>query len=263
VPRPIALITGASSGIGLAYARRLAVDGHDLVVVARREDRLRSLAKDLAAHGATTEVLVADLATTDGTSAVEKRCAAGDLALVINNAGVSRYKPFVELEPAAIDELTRLHVVGPTRIARAALAPMVARGSGALINVASLLSLSGTLPPGQLPFRAVYASCKAYLLLLSQQLAHEVGGKGVRVQVVLPGIVATEFHDDMGAARSALPPGMKADDVVTASLSALAAGEVVCIPPLADPAAFEAVGKAQLGVFPSARSTELAARYRT
>jgi len=262
VPRPIALITGASSGIGLAFARRLATDGHDIVAVARREDRLRSLARDLASHGATVEVLVADLATIEGTAAVERRCAVGDLALVINNAGVSRYKPFVELELAAIDELTRLHVVGPTRIVRAALPAMVARGSGGIINVASLLSLSGTLPPGQLPHRAVYAAAKSYLLTFSQQIAHEVGARGVRVQALLPGIVETEFHDDMGVAKSHLPPGMKADDVVQASLSALAAGEVVCIPPLPDPAAFDNVGKAQLGVFPSARSTELAARYR-
>ncbi len=262
MPRPIALVTGASSGIGRCYARRLAADGHDLVVVARRKDRLEALATELAQTGAKTEVLIADLATREGVAAVERRCATGDLALVINNAGVSRYKPFVELEPAAIDELTQLHVVGPTRIARAALAPMVARGSGALINVASLLSLSGTLPPGQLPFRAVYAAAKAYLLAFTQQLAHEVTAQGVRAQVVLPGIVETEFHDDMGDAKSHLK-GMQPEDVVQASLAALAAGEVVCIPPLPDPAAFEAVGKAQLGVFPSARSTELPPRYRS
>ena len=246
----------------MAYARRLAKDGHDIVAVARREDRLRSLARELTGVGATTEVLVADLATASGTAAVETRCAVGDLALVINNAGVARYKPFVTLEPAAIDELTRLHIVGVTRIVRAALAPMVARGSGGIINVASLLALSGTLPPNPLPQRAVYAGAKAYLLAFTQQVAHEVSARGVRVQVVLPGIVETEFHDDMGAAKGHLPPGMKADDVVQASLSALAANEVVCIPALADPAAFDNIGEAQRKTFGAARMTELAARYR-
>jgi short-subunit dehydrogenase len=260
---PIALITGASSGIGRAFAERLAKGGHDLVLVARRKERLDALASALRKdHGSTCEVLVADLASEAGLAAVERRAGLGDVALLVNNAGVSRYRPFATLPPEAIDELVRLHVLGTTRLARAALPSMIERKHGAIINVASLLSVSGTLPLVPLPPRAVYASAKAYLLAFSQLLAGEVGPNGVRVQALLPGVVATEFHDDMPEAKSKLPPAMTAEDVVTASLSALAAGEVVCIPPLEDAAFFDRIGEAQRGVFGSVRSSALAGRYR-
>src|SRR5437764_501936 len=120
--RPLALVTGASSGIGFAFAERLAKEGHDLVIVARRKERLDALADSVSRdHGAKADVLVADLATAAGAAAVEARCARGDLALLVNNAGVSRYAPFAELDPNVADELVRLHVLGPTRFARAAL----------------------------------------------------------------------------------------------------------------------------------------------
>lgn len=263
--RPLALVTGASSGIGLEFAKQLAQAGHDLVLVARRKERLDSLAAALSKeHGASSEVLVADLSTDAGIAATEARAAKGDLALLVTNAGTSRYKPFAELEPAAIDELVQLHVRGATRLARAAIAPMVARGSGALINVASLLALSGTVPPVPMPFRAVYAGAKAYLLAFSQTLSHEVAGRGVKVQALLPGLVETEFHDDMPAAAKAhLPPGMSPVDVVAASLAALARGEVVCIPAMDDPALFETIGEAQRAALGVARNTKRAARYAT
>jgi short-subunit dehydrogenase len=261
--RPVALVTGASSGIGLSFAEQLAKGGHDLVVVARRKERLDALAKRVERDfGAKTEILVLDLATPAGTAAAEARAARGDLALLVNNAGVSRYAPFAGLDPNAIDELVRIHILGTTHLARAALPGMIERGNGGIINVASLLALSGTVPPVPMPYRAVYAGAKAYLLAFSQTLSHEVGGKGVRVQALLPGIVETEFHDDMGPAKAHLPPGMKADDVVRASLAALAKGEVVCIPPLEEAGAFEKIGEAQRATLASARNTALAPRYR-
>ncbi|HEY8080358.1 MAG TPA: SDR family oxidoreductase [Labilithrix sp.] len=260
--RPLALVTGASSGIGLHYAERLAKDGHDVVLVARRKERLDALADRLKKeHGASCEVLVADLASEAGVRAIETRVAKGDLALVVNNAGVSRYKPFATLEPEAIDELVRLHIHGPTRITRAALPKMIEKKSGAIVNVASLLALSGTIPPSPMPHRAVYAGCKAYLLAFTQTLSHELKDKGVRVQVVLPGIVETEFHDDMGAAKSHLPPGMKPENVVQASIAALEKNEIVCIPPLEDYAVFEKIGETQRAALSSALSPKLASRY--
>ncbi len=260
--RPLALVTGASSGIGLSYAERLAKDGYDVVLVARRKERLDALADRMKKeHGASCEVLVADLASEAGALAVEARVKKGDLALVVNNAGVSRYKAFAELEPEAIDELVRIHVHGPTRITRAALPTMIAKKSGAVVNVASMLALSGTIPPSPLPQRAVYAGCKAYLLAFTQTLSHELKDKGVRVQVLLPGVVETEFHDDMGPAKSHLPPGMKAPEVVQASLAALEKNEVVCIPPLEDYGLFQKLGEEQRATFGAAFTTKLATRY--
>ncbi len=262
--RPLALVTGASSGIGAEFARRLASKGHDLVLVARRKDRLEALAAALAKDtGATSEILVADLASEEGIATVERRAAKGDLALLINNAGTSHYKPFAELEPRRIDELVRLHVLACTRLSRAVLPSLLARGSGGLVNVGSLLSLSGTVPPVPMPYRAVYAGAKAYLLAFTQTLSHEVADKGVAVQILLPGLVETEFHDNMGPARAHLPPGMAAADVVTASLAALAKKEVVCIPVLEDAPAFEKIGEAQRAILGSARTTVLAPRYRS
>jgi short-subunit dehydrogenase len=262
---PVALVTGASSGIGLAFAERLASDGYDVVLVARRKARLDALAQKIDKElGKTAEVLVADLATAEGTKAVEGRIGRGDLALLVNNAGVHRYAPFASIGPNAIDELVRLHVLGATRFVRAALPAMLERGSGAVINVASLLALSGTAPPVPLPYRAVYAGAKAYLLAFSQTLSHEVAGKGVRVQVLLPGIVETEFHDDLGPeVKARLRPAMKAEDVVQASLASLTKGEVVCIPPLEDAAVFEKIGEAQRAALASGRTAALAPRYRS
>jgi short-subunit dehydrogenase len=261
--RPIALVTGASSGIGFAFAQLLALKRYDLVVVARRKPRLEELARAISQErGVEVEVLVADLASVEGMAAAEGRASRGDLSLLVNNAGVARYRPFAQLEPSAIEELVRLHVLATTRLARAALPGMLARGQGAIVNVASLLALSGTVPPMPYPHRAVYAGAKAYLLAFSQTLSHEVAGQGVRVQALLPGIVETEFHDDMGPAKAHIPPGMNAADVVRASLAALDRGEVVCIPPLEDRGVFDKVGEAQRAALASARTRVLASRYR-
>src|SRR3954451_11295358 len=170
MPRPIALVTGASAGIGQSFAVALARSGHDLVLVARRRERLESLAARLREeHGASSEVLVADLARPEGVDLVVRRAAAGPLALVVNNAGFGGYRPFVELEPTVADELLSVHVRAAVQISRAALPGMVARNEGGIINVASLLALSGTVPPTNfMPFRAVYAGAKAFLLAFTQ-----------------------------------------------------------------------------------------------
>jgi short-subunit dehydrogenase len=261
--RPVAFITGASSGVGLAFAESLAKK-HDLVLAARRKDRLDALAARVAEeHGAKAEVLAVDLASERGMEAAIARAGHGDVALLVNNAGMNHYGPFAQIEPTHIDELVQLHVRVATRLARAALPGMLERGSGGIVNVASLLAVTGTVPPNWLPLRAVYAGAKAYLLTFSQALAHEVAAKGVRVQALLPGIVGgTEFHDAMRAAKARLPPGMTAPDVVRASLVALAKGEVVCIPPVEEAALFEKIGAAERETFGAVRHTELASRYR-
>jgi uncharacterized protein len=262
--RPLALVTGASAGIGQSFAEQLAAAGHDLIVVARRRDRLQALAARLhAAHGAGVEVLAADLGTGDGVDAVAVRAAAAPLAVVVNNAGFGGYRPFVELDPAIADQLLSVHVRAVVQITRAALPGMVARGAGGVINVASLLALSGSVPPGPfLPHRAVYAAAKSFLLTFTQILAGELGGTGVRAQVCLPGIVKTEFHEVQGIDTTKMPPRMSADDVARASLAALAKGDVVCVPALDDMEALQRIADAQRAVMAVATTPALSSRYR-
>ena len=270
-PPGTAVVTGASSGIGAAYAQHLAAAGHDLVLVARRADRLQRLAGALSAAGARVEVLVADLADAGDRSAVAERAARPDVGLLVNNAGINGYGPFRDADPAVLAQVVDLNVTAPTLLARAALPGMLQRGRGAVINVASLLALAGSLPPDPLPARAAYAGSKGYLVTFTRTLAAELAGSGVIAQVVCPGYTATEFHlasglepvvegapDVVGHSAAAMP----AEDVVRASLAALATGEVVCVPGLADPAAVDRLVDAELGVR-SASGPRLAARYLT
>jgi short-subunit dehydrogenase len=262
--RPRALITGASSGIGVAYAERLASDGYDLVLVARRRERLNELAERLRqANGIQTEVLCADLTDPQDLANVEKRVGGDEaLTLLINNAGFAGYQPFASIDPKVIDDLIGVHIRAVARLSRAALPGMIRRGHGAVINVASLLAISAMLPPNPLPSRATYAGAKAFILAFTQALAGELNGTGVGVQVCLPSRVSTEFHVMHGIDTSKLPPAMTAEDVVTASLSALAKQEVVCIPALSDPALLGEVTEAQIKLFrTSAMQPVLAERY--
>jgi uncharacterized protein len=261
--RAKALVTGASAGIGQSFAERLARDGHDLIVVARRKERLDALAQRLRKeHGAKVEVLVADLATLEGVDAVVARAAAEPLDLLINNAGFGGYRPFVEIDPKVADELISVHVRAVVQVTRAALPAMIKRESGGIVNVASLLALSGSVPSGNfLPFRAVYAGAKAFLLTFTQVLAGELAATKVRVQVCLPGIVNTEFHEVQGFDTSKMPPRMSADDVARASLAALTRGEVVCVPALEDVSALQKVDEAQRAVMAVATKPTIASRY--
>jgi uncharacterized protein len=263
--RPTALITGASSGLGVSYARQLGEQGYDLVLVARRRDRLESVASELrSATGVRSEVLAANLVEPEGFEAVQARAGHGDLELLINNAGFAGYRPFVDLDPEVADDLLRVHVRVPTLLTRAALPSMVRRRSGAVINVASLLAVTGTIPANPMPYRAVYAGAKAYVLTFTQALAGELKDSGVRLQVLLPGVVATEFHDQLNIDRGRLASmAMKPDEVVAASLAALERGEVVCAPGLDDPSLLEELGKAQRAIFETSNRPQLAARYRT
>jgi uncharacterized protein len=231
--RPAAMVTGASSGIGAAFAERLARAGHDVVVVARRKDRL------------------------EGRAAAEPR-----LSVLVNNAGFAGYKPFTELPPETADDLVDVHVRAATRLTLAALPGMVERGTGAVVNVASLLAFSGSLPPQPLPHRAVYAACKAYLVAFSELLQAEVGPSGVRVQVCCPGLVETEFHDVAGVDRSRfrIRP-MSPDEVARASLRGLELGETLCAPGLRDPGVIDALHESQRRMLQEGNRPELAERY--
>lgn len=254
----LALVTGASSGIGWAFAQRLAADGYDLVAVGRRLDRLKELAASLT--GIQIEPLAADLSTDEGVDTVAGVCATQPLTMLVNNAGVAHYMPIADLSADKARELVHVKVVAPTMLIRAAVPGMVARGAGTIVNVAGMIAFSGPAQQAQLPRRAVYAGSLAHLVAMTQVLHEELKPEGLRLQVLCPGVVATEFHVRQGLDLSAVPR-MSAEDVVTASLRGLELGEVVCAPGVEDASLLDAVSRADLAAF-AAQSPQLAKRYR-
>lgn len=228
--RNLALITGASSGIGASYTRLLA-DDCDLILVARRADRLDDLAGLLRLRGASVEVLAADLATHAGIAAVTDRLAAGDVRMLVSNAGTSGYAPLAEVDPADIDRLLTLNAVAPVQLVRAALPGMLAAGEGTIVTVASLLAFSAGASEPRPPRRTIYVAAKAATLGFTRNLAVELADTPVRVQVVCPGVVATEWN---GGGGRHIPWAMSPDDVASASLTGLRLGETICVPGLED-----------------------------
>jgi short-subunit dehydrogenase len=248
--RPLTVVTGASSGLGAAFARRLAADGYDAVLVARRRERLDALAQELQRdHGVAVESIVADLTTLDGAERVAARIDRGPApAIVVNNAGFGGFRPLVESSSADIDALVFIHVRTVARLTHAAARAMLASGGGgAIVNVASRLALAGSLPSDLLPHRAVYAGAKAFQLAFSQTLAGELRSSGVVVQTLLPGIVRTEFHGPGGVHA---PPHMvmEPEQVVEESLAALERGDSVCAPGLGDPGLIGLLGKVERAI---------------
>jgi short-subunit dehydrogenase len=245
--------------VGRAFAERLAAQGHDLILVGRRKDRLDEFA------GTHPEVsvrpLAADLSTDEGIDEVARVGVTEPLNLLVNNAGVAHYMPLAELPADKARELAHVKVVAPTMLTRAAVGGMQDRGDGTIINVAGMIAFSGPAPSSVMPRRAVYAGGLAFALAMSQTLSAELEGTGVRVQVLCPGVVATEFHERQGMDLSAVRR-MSADDVVTASLRGLELGEVVVAPGVEDAGLLDAVFAADLAAF-GAQSPELATRYRT
>jgi uncharacterized protein len=259
----LAIVTGASSGIGAAYAERLAREGYDLVVVARRKDRLEALARRLRDEArVSVDVLAADLSLERDITRVAERVAhERSLELLVNNAGFGAYMPFAELPPERAEDLVHVHVLAPTRLTRAAVPGMIERKRGSIINVASMLAFSASLPPEPLPHRVVYAAAKSYLVAFSQALAAELATTGVRVQALCPGIVATEFHVVQGA-PGPLPGAMPAVDVVEASLVALDSGEVICAPSVEDADKLRSISESGRAFFSGRPAGGLATRYR-
>ena len=256
----MAVVTGASSGIGRAYADRLASEGMDLMLVARRADRLDALGRELEGRGVGVRTVAADLGRAEDVQRLVEQLATLPVELLVNNAGLAHYMPFAQLPFERARELVDVNALAPVLLARAVIPGMLHRGAGAIINVASLLAFSGAARAPHLPQRAVYAATKAFLVTFTEILAAELAGTGVDVQVVCPGIVRTEFHSRQGMDLSDVPR-MDPEQIVTASLADLARGVVVSIPALPDEAAKARLDEAASALLRFARATALPPRY--
>lgn len=224
----VSLVTGATAGIGLAFARRLAAEGGALVLVARDAGRLDDTAADLRTHyDAAVDVLAADLADDAGCAAVEARLADPDrpVDLLVNNAGRGISGRFWETPVDEQEAMLRLNCRSVLRLTHAALPPMVARGRGDVLNVSSMAPAAPTV-------RGAYAATKAWVTTFSEGLATELAGTGVRVSAVCPGFVRTEFHDRAGLDMSRVPRAfwLDADDVAAVALRDHRRGLPVSIP---------------------------------
>jgi uncharacterized protein len=224
MPRPVALITGPTSGIGAGYARRYASDGYDLVLVARDVDRLTKLAGELEGKAGNIEILSADLAEPAGRAKVIDRLAVG-VRVLVNNAGFGTSGEFWTTDPALLQAQLDVNVTAVMHLTRAALPPMLDAGAGTVINVASVAGLV----PGR---GSTYSASKAWVISFSEGLAVGLQGTGVGVHAVCPGYVRTEFHARAGIDMAKLPSFMwlEVDDVVSKSLADIAAGKAISVP---------------------------------
>jgi len=255
-----ALITGASSGMGAAYADRLAKRGYDLVVVARNEERLNALADRLtAASGVKVEVLRADLTSRVDVGRVEQRLRSdSSVALLVNNAGMGIRKPVLGEDIDWLEWVIALNVIAAHRPAVAAAQVFAARGRGGIINLSSIAALH----PERV--NATYSASKAFILNLTQSLQTEAGPKGVKLQVVLSGATRTEFFERLGVSIEDRFPAemiMEATDLVDAALAGFDQGELVTIPSLPDVKDWEKFITARLALDPNLSHRKPAARY--
>ena len=241
---PTALITGATAGIGAAFARRLAKDGLDLVLVARDASRLADTASELTKqYGVSVETLVADLATDDGIAAVEARLSGAEhpVELLVNNAGFGFKDSFLKVPIADELAMVKLHIEAVLRLTAAALPGMRERGRGYVVNVASVAAF---VP------RGTYGASKSWVVQFTQGVARDMAGTGVRLLALCPGFTHTEFHQRAQVDMSDVGGWMwlSAERVVDDALRDLARGRTVSIPSRRYKVLVAAARKAPLGV---------------
>lgn len=255
---PAVLITGASSGIGATYAKRFARRGHDLVLVARDNARLETLAAQLREeNGVAVEVFQADLTQAADLAALETRLREdARIGILINNAGMAQSGGIVDQSAQALDQLIALNVVALTRLA-AAVAPRFAQtGSGSIINLGSVVGFAPEFG------MSVYGATKAFVLFLSQGLTVELAAKGVYIQAVLPAATRTEIWERAGIDINALPEVMDVDELVDAALLGFDRREPVTIPPLHVEGRWDRLDQARQGLLSDIRQARAAERYQ-
>ena len=254
-----ALITGASSGIGAIYADRLARRGYDLVLVARNGKRLEEVAQRIrSATQRSVEVIAADLGNKADLARVEANLRAdGRITMLVNNAGFGAATPLSDSDVNKMQEMIELNVVALTRLTYAVVPGFVARGNGSIINIASIVAVAPDMLNG------VYGATKSFVLAFSQSLQHELADKGVRVQVVLPGAIATDFWGVVGVPVEHLPPQivMSGDDLVDSALAGFDLGEFATVPSLPESDDWNAFEQARLALRPNLSHVKPASRY--
>ena len=245
-----ALITGASRGIGAVYAERLAKRGYDLILVARSEAPLKDVTARLSsATGRRVTPIAADLNDKADLARVETKLKDDpSITMLVNNAGIGSIAPLLDADVQKMEDMIALNITALTRLTYAAAPAFVARGTGTIINISSIVGIAPEILNG------VYGASKAYVLALSHSLQHELAATGIRVQAVLPGAVATDFWEISGTPYQNLPPSivMSTEDMVDAALVGLDQGELVTIPSLREGdewTGFEAARRAISGKF--------------
>ncbi|MCP9626542.1 SDR family oxidoreductase [Rhodopseudomonas palustris] len=244
--RPLAVVTGASSGIGMVYAERLAERGYNLLLVARRKERLEELRNKIRAKtNADVEILAADLGSPEGLAGVASLLGQrSDVDLLVNNAGLGALGASSQVPAEALRNLVEINVQALTSLSHAVLPGFLARNRGTIVNIASIIAL---IPS---PTGASYSGSKAYVLNFSRSLQLELAKTNVKVQVVLPGPVRTEFFEASGLKQAPFPDEMfiSAAELVDLALAALDRNELVFFPSLEDMSAWTAFEAARIAL---------------
>jgi short-subunit dehydrogenase len=257
----IAVITGASTGIGARYAQRLARRGYDLVLVGRKGVALLELAARLQADTrCIVRAISADLTDADDLARIETLLSADcRITMLVNNAGIDATAPLLESDVGRMQQMIKLNVTALTRLTYAAAPGFAARGKGTIVNIASAVAIAPE------PLNGVYGASKAYVLALSLSLHHELACKGLRVQAVLPGATATDLWRDAGTPVEPLPKDivMRADALVDAALAGLDQGELVTIPAFEEGASYDSFQGGRQALHGSLSAATPASPYRS
>ncbi len=253
--RGTAVVTGASAGLGRVFAERLAGQGYNLILVARRASKLAELALQLARkYGVTVEPVAADLATSEGVDRIAAYFSVrDDIALLLNNAGTSTLGDVSESKPDSLAAMINLNVIALTRLCVAALVAFRGRDRGAIINVGSVLGFHS------LPISSVYSGTKGYVLNFTLGIQQEVAGSNVKVHLAAPGAIATDLWEISGVPLSNLDPAMvmTAERAVDAILAGFALGESVILPSVESSALLQHYEEARLALLTASQSSNL------